>query len=79
VDRVRGLEMSSFRIVRRVELQAPRYYAQRKWLLWWIDCEHVSTSGGETRPEGAENPSRRLELVRNYIDHVVNKVVYEDR
>ena len=72
--------MFTFRIVRRIELNAPRYYAQRKWLWWWIDCEHVSTSGDEDWPEGAENPSRRLQLVKNYIKHVAtDKVVYEYR
>ena len=56
------------------------YYAQRRLLWWWVDCEHISTSGGEEFPEGAENPSRRLHLVKNYVEHVVsNKVVYEYR
>ncbi len=72
--------MSSFRIVRRIKWDAPMYYAQRRWLWWWVDCEHISTSGDENWPEGAENPSRRLELVKNYVEHVVsNKVVYEYR
>jgi hypothetical protein len=72
--------MFTFRIVRRIELQAPRYYAQRRWLWWWIDCEHVSTTGDADYPDGAENPSRSLQLVKNYVEHVAtNKVVYEYR
>jgi hypothetical protein len=53
------------------------FYAQRKWLWWWIDCPGISCSGDEGYLEGAENPSRSLKLVKNYVEHVAeNKVVY---
>ena len=69
--------MSNFRIVRRTKRDAPMFYAQRKWLWWWVDCPAVSCSGDEGYLEGAENPSRSLKLVKNYIEHVAeNKVVY---
>jgi hypothetical protein len=71
--------MSRFRIVRRVnEWGAPIYRAQRKWLWWWIDCPTISCTGTEEYPGGAENPSRCLQLVQSYVEHVAdNKVVYE--
>jgi hypothetical protein len=69
--------MSNFRIVRRTKWDAPMFYAQRKWLWWWIDCPGISCSGDEGYLEGAENPSRSLKLVKNYVEHVAeNKVVY---
>lgn len=70
--------MSKFRIVRRLEPLKVKYYAQQKWLWWWIDCEHISMSGDENYPNGAENPSHDLQLVKNYVELVMkNKVVYE--
>jgi hypothetical protein len=54
------------------------YYAQRKWLWWWVDCPGISTSGIAECPNGAETPSRSLQLVKNYVEHFAeNKVVYE--
>jgi hypothetical protein len=70
--------MSRFRIVRRAEWGAPIYHAQRKWLWWWIDCPIISCTGTEEYPDGAENPSRHLQLVKNYVEYVAeNEVVYE--
>lgn len=67
-----------FRIVRRIELEAPRYYAQQRRLWWWVDCPAIWCSGDVEYPGGAENPSRCLQLVKNYVEHVAtNKVVYE--
>lgn len=69
-----------FRIVRRIKWDAPMFYAQRRWLWWWVDCPAIWCSGDENYPDGAENPSRCLQLVKNYVEHVAtNKVVYEYR
>lgn len=69
-----------FRIVRRIKHEAPRYYAQQRRLRLWVDCELITCSGDTDFPDGAENPSYNLQLVKNYVEHIAtNKIVYEYR
>lgn len=73
--------MSRFRIVRREDpvTRIEDFVAQKKWFgLFWVDLPFCSFSSVEGAPEGAENPSRSLTLVENYVHHARrSKIVVE--
>lgn len=73
--------MSRFRIVRREDpvTRIEDFVAQKKWFgLFWVDLPFISYSSLEDYPSGAENPSRTLDLVKNYVELTMrHKVVVE--